>query len=267
MIHGVLPEPAALKSTTSPAVACAACHDDQPLGFDFSMAFQPIVDTRQKSIFAYEALVRGMDGEGAAAVLAQVVGENRYRFDQVCRIKAVTLAARLGVDCHLSINFLPNAVYQPANCLRATLAAARRVGFPTSKLMFEVVEHEQALDRAHLKNIFEEYRRQGFLTAMDDFGAGYSGLLQLAAFKPDLIKIDMDLVRDIDHDEVRQVIVRHVLAMCGELGVKVIVEGVETIGEWQTLQAMGAHLFQGFLFARPAFEQLPEVIWPVPGEP
>lgn len=251
-----------MKSTTPPAAACAACHDDQRLEFDFSMAFQPIVDTRDRRVFAYEALVRGLNGEGAAAVLAQVGPENRYRFDQVCRIKAVTLASRLGVDCHLSINFLPNAVYQPANYLRATLAAARRVGFPASRLMFEVVEHEQALDRAHLKSIFEEYRRQGFLTAMDDFGAGYSGLLQLAAFRPDLIKIDIDLVRDIDHDQVRQIIVRHVLAMCRELGVRVIVEGVETLGEWQTLKAMGAHLFQGYLFARPAFEQLPAVAWP-----
>ncbi len=256
-----------MKSEASPATPCAACHDGQPLGFDFSMAFQPIVDTRAKQVFAYEALVRGTDGEDAATVLARMDAQNLYRFDQECRIKAVTLAARLGVECHLSINFLPNAVYQPANCLRATLAAARRVGFPADKLMFEVVEHEQSLDRAHLKNIFEEYRRQGFLTAMDDFGAGYSGLLQLADFRPDLIKVDMDLVRGIDGDQVRQVIVRHTLAMCRELGVAVIVEGVETIGEWQTLEGMGAHLFQGFLFARPAFERLPEVYWPAASHP
>lgn len=107
----------------------------------------------------------------------------------------------------LSINFLPNAVYQAATCLRATLAAARRVGFPTEQLMFEIVEHEQPLDRAYLKHIFVEYQRQGFVTALDDFGAGYSGLLMLADLRPDVIKLDMELVRGIDSDLPRQTIV------------------------------------------------------------
>lgn len=241
---------------------CAACHDGTSLGFDFSMAFQPIVDTRTRQVFAYEALVRGLDGSGAAGILAQVTVDNQYRFDQACRVKAVTLAAQLDMACLLSINFLPNAVYQAATCLRATLAAARRVGFPTSQLMFEIVEHEQALDRAHLKHIMEEYRRQGFVTAMDDFGAGYSGLLRLVDVRPDAIKFDMELIRGIDHDLPRQVIARHLVGMCQELGVQVIAEGVETREEWATLEAMGVHLFQGYLFARPAFEQLATVHWP-----
>lgn len=241
---------------------CGACHDGTPLGFDFTMAFQPIVDTRARNVFAYEALVRGLDGSGAEVVLAQVNEENLYRFDQNCRVKAVSLAARLGMECLLSINFLPNAVYEAATCLRATLAAARRVGFPTDRLMFEIVEHEQPLDRAHLKHIVTEYQRQGFVTALDDFGAGYSGLTLLADFLPDLIKFDMALVRGIDRDRPRQVIVRHMVRMCAELGVGIIAEGVETLDEWQTLEEMGIHLFQGYLFARPAFEKLPAVQWP-----
>lgn len=246
---------------SSPSI-CAACHDGTSLDFDFSMAFQPIVDTRTRRVFAYEALVRGIDGSGAAGILARVDAKNLYRFDQTCRVKAVTLAARLGMDCLLSINFLPNAVYQAATCLRATLAAARRVGFPADRLMFEIVEHEQPLDHAHLKHIVDEYRRQGFVTAMDDFGAGYSGLTLLADLRPDVIKFDMALVRDIDHDVTRQVIARHLVGMCKELGVSIVAEGVETIDEWRTLAAMGVHLFQGYLFARPAFEQLPPVHWP-----
>ncbi|MGV8960171.1 MAG: EAL domain-containing protein [Stenotrophomonas sp.] len=241
---------------------CAACHDGTPLDFDFSMAFQPIVDMRQHRVFAYEALVRSLQGGGAAGVLAQVNDQNIYRFDQTCRVKAVTLAARLGMDCHLSINFLPNAIYQPATCLRATLAAARRVGFPTDRLMFEIVEHEQALDKAHLKHIVQEYQRQGFVTALDDFGAGYSDLALLADFRPDVVKLDMALVRGIDGDVPRQVIAKHLLAMCVELGIRVIAEGVETRGEWKALEALGFHLFQGYLFAKPAFEQLPAVEWP-----
>jgi EAL domain-containing protein (putative c-di-GMP-specific phosphodiesterase class I) len=241
---------------------CAACRDGEPLDLDFSMAFQPIVDTERRRVFAYEALVRGLDGSGAAGVLAHVNADNLYRFDQACRVKAVTLAARLGVDCHLSINFQPNAVYQAATCLRATLAAARRVGFPTELLMFEIVENEKAVDHAHLANIVTEYARQGFLTALDDFGAGYSGLALLADIQPDLIKLDMALIRGIDTDPVRQTLVRHTLGMCGELNIRVIAEGVETLGEWRVLQAMGVRLFQGYLFSRPQFEQLPAVKWP-----
>lgn len=226
------------------------------------MAFQPIVDTRKHTVFAYEALVRGLDGSGSAGILGQVNGENQYRFDQTCRVKAVGLAAQLGMQCLLSINFLPNAVYQAATCLRATLAAARRFGFPIDRLMFEIVEHEQPADRAHLKHIVEEYQRQGFVTAMDDFGAGYAGLTMLAAFRPDVIKFDMELVRGIDHDPPRQIIARHLVSMCQELGIKIIAEGVETVAEWQTLEALGVHLFQGYLFAQAAFEQLPAVHWP-----
>ena len=244
---------------------CVACHDGTALGFDFSMAFQPIVDTRSRQVFAYEALVRGLDGSGAAGILAQVTPENQYRFDQTCRVKAVSLAARLGIECLLSINFLPNAVYQAATCLRATLAAARRFGFPTDRLMFEIVEHEKPADRAHLKHIVDEYRRQGFVTAMDDFGAGYSGLNLLADLRPDVVKLDMELVRGIDRDEPRQIIARHLMNMCAELGIQVIAEGIETAGEWRALQAMGVHLFQGYLFSRAAFEQLPPVTWPEHG--
>lgn len=245
-----------------PSTRCGACLDGEALGFDFSMALQPIVEPRQRRVFAYEALVRGLDGSGAAGVLAQVNEDNRYRFDQVCRVKAVTLAARLGIDCRLSINFLPNAVYQAATCLRATLATARRVGFPTELLMFEFVEHEQAHDRTHLASIVAEYRRNAFITALDDFGAGYSGLNLLADIRPDLIKLDMALIRGIDRDTVRQSIVRHTLRMCEELGVAVIAEGVETAEEWRALESLGATLFQGYLFARPGFECLPEVSWP-----
>jgi len=76
---------------------CHACRDEAPLGFDFTMAFQPIVDIRDRSVFAYEALVRGRDGSGAASILGQVNEHNRYVFDQSCRVKAVELAAKLAI--------------------------------------------------------------------------------------------------------------------------------------------------------------------------
>lgn len=225
------------------------------------MAFQPIVDTRDRTVVSYEALVRGTDGAGAWHILQQVTDANRYTFDQACRVKAIELATRLSVPCRLNINFLPNAVYQPEACIRATLAAAERCGFPLDRIAFEVAEQENMVDKAHLQHIMRSYRRHGFGTAIDDFGAGYAGLHLLAEFQPDVIKIDMALLRGIDADPVRQAIVRGVIGICQALKITVVGEGVETVAELQTLQDMGVHLFQGYLFAKPALEALPAVQW------
>jgi EAL domain-containing protein (putative c-di-GMP-specific phosphodiesterase class I) len=175
---------------------CGACRDDVVLP-DFTMAFQPIIDIETAEIYAYEALVRPTTGGTAADVLGQVNDENRYAFDQACRVKAITLAARLEMSTLLSINFLPNAVYQPAACLRKTFEAAKQVGFPLHHLMFEVTENEPARDVGHLQAIFTEYKRHGMITAIDDFGAGHSGLNMLADFQPDVLKIDMALTTRI----------------------------------------------------------------------
>ncbi|MER1941514.1 MULTISPECIES: EAL domain-containing protein [unclassified Castellaniella] len=226
------------------------------------MAFQPIVDVRSREVFAYEALVRGLDGSGAPHILSQLNDDNRYQFDQACRVKAVRLAAQLEMSCYVSINFLPNAVYEPAACIRATLEAAQKHQFPSHRLIFEITENERVVDKNHLKRILEEYRRRGFKTSIDDFGAGYSGLNLLAEFQPDIVKIDMELVRDIDTNRVRQAIVKGILGVCEALSIEVIAEGVETLAEYQTLRAMGIYYFQGFLFAKPAFEQLPAIYWP-----
>jgi EAL domain-containing protein (putative c-di-GMP-specific phosphodiesterase class I) len=108
---------------------------------------------------------------------------------------------------YLSINFLPNAVYQPAACIRSTFEAAQRYQFPIERIIFEVTEGERVDDRPHLVNIFREYSRFGFRTAIDDFGAGYAGLNLLSEYQPDIVKIDMDLIRDIDTSKPKQVIV------------------------------------------------------------
>lgn len=224
------------------------------LDMDFTMAFQPIVDIAAGEVWAHEALVRGPEGQGAGWVLGQVTHANRYAFDQSCRIKAIELAAGLPMDgARLSINFLPNAVYKAETCIRATLAAARRTGFPTDRIIFEVTENERVVDHDHLKSIFTEYKRQGFLTAIDDFGSGYSGLNLLAEFQPDIIKLDMALTRNIDADRARRSIVKAILAVCDDLGITPIAEGIETADEAKTLRDLGVTLMQGYLFARPAF--------------
>nr|WKF55662.1 Blue light- and temperature-regulated antirepressor BluF [Paraburkholderia busanensis] len=154
---------------------------------------------------------------------------------------------------------MPNAVYQPAACIRNTLEAADKYGFPPHRIIFETVESENIVERAHLVQIFRAYRSFGFQTAIDDFGAGYSGLTLLADFQPDLVKIDMALIRGIDVNEVRQRIVGGVLKICNDLGVRVIAEGIETAGERDFLAGAGVKLMQGYLFAKPAFKGIPSI--------
>jgi len=233
-------------------LACGACRDGGAFEKSITMAFQPIVDVHARSVFAHEALVRGTDGASAQDVLASVSPGNQYAFDQACRVRALECAVEAELPALLSINFLPNAVYNPEHCLRATIAAAARVGWPLANIIFEVTEHEAISDPAHLLNILRTYRARGFLTAIDDFGAGYAGLNLLADFQPDLLKLDIGLIRGIDRDRVRQRIVHHMTGLCADLGVRVIGEGVESVGESSALLDMGVVLQQGYNFARPS---------------
>ena len=232
---------------------CGACHAPEQI-FPFTMAFQPIVDMRDNRIDAYEALVRGPGGEGADQVLAQVNAENVYRFDQACRVKAIEMAARLGMDHRLNINFLPNAVYEPKACIRATLDAAARTGFDPRRLTLEIVETESIADTPHLLDIVAEYRRHGLKIALDDFATGYSGLARLAELKPDIVKLDRALIQHCDTDRTRLAIVASVIALGAEIGIQVVVEGVERRSEVDALRSVGARFVQGFYFAKPCFE-------------
>ena len=243
--------------TNSPG--CKHCKDLEELDFDFTFAYQPIVDFHARAIFAHEALVRGVNGESAATVLAKVNADNRYRFDQGCRVKAVRGAAQLGIQEFLSINFLPNAVYQPEACIRSTFEAASKYNFPKERIIFEVVEGENVSNRPHLINIFEEYKRFGFQTAIDDFGAGYAGLNLLADFQPDIVKIDMELVRNINDSKPKQAIVEAIVHMCRQLNMKALAEGIETKAERDFLVTSGVTLMQGYLFCKPAFQAIGQI--------
>lgn len=241
---------------------CEQCACGEGLDFSFTFAFQPIVDVVNKSVYAYEALVRGPEGEGAMSVLSKVNERNRYSFDQVCRVKAVKLASRLGMDAKLSINFMPNAVYQAEYCIRTTLAAAKTYNFDTSKIIFELTEDEKLTSVEHLVSIIEAYQEMGFSTAIDDFGAGYSRYNIMMASPPDLLKLDMGLVRNIQEQPNKQAVVAGIITMMKLLGGRIVAEGVETKEEYFWLRSQGITLYQGFLFAKPGFECLPEPVYP-----
>lgn len=239
---------------------CSGCRDGVDFEIPFTMAFQPIVDTTTNRTFAYEALVRGTDGAGAASILSRVTDENRYSFDQACRVRAIECAMAAGLmdtEAKLSINFLPNAVYSAMACIQLTLQTANACGMPIDRLIFEFTENEHMGSPEHVSSIIATYKQIGFTVAIDDFGAGHSGLDMFARFVPDEIKLDLELVRGIDTDARRRAIVRAVVAMCEELDTLVIAEGIENAAEAATLRDLGVRYHQGYWYARPGLERLP----------
>jgi EAL domain-containing protein (putative c-di-GMP-specific phosphodiesterase class I) len=164
-------------------------------------------------------------------------------------------------DTRLSINFMPNAVYEPNACIRATLDAARRADFRQDRIMFEFTENEQIRDIGHLRHIVASYKKRGFTTAIDDFGAGHAGLGLLAELQPDVIKIDMALIRDIDLSAAKRAIVGAIVGLAGQLGIETLAEGIETRSELDCIRDLGIRLCQGFVFAQPAVESLPPIRW------
>ncbi|WAJ72380.1 EAL domain-containing protein [Catenovulum adriaticum] len=239
--------------------SCSQCIDKNNLDFDFTMAFQPIINGRTKQIFGYEALVRGLNNESAYSIISKVNDDNRYLFDQLCRVKAIKLASKLGLESILSINFLPKAIYKPERCIRTTLEVAQKYGFPIENIMFEFTESEKIEDSQFVKDIVEYYEIQGFITAIDDFGSGYAGLGLLADFQTNIIKLDMGLIRNIHNDKPRQFIVKNCLNLFRDLNITPLAEGIETKAEMNWLRDAGIDLMQGYLFAKPGFESLPPV--------
>lgn len=245
------------------------CTRLQPLGkppliaegmnIDFSFAFQPIVDARKREILSFEALVRGPHGESSASVFARVSNQNMQHFEEALRQKAISMANTLKVPRNLSINLFPKALYQVDMNISATFQASIDSGFPPDHIIFEITESENLTDQRNLLKFLKLYQEFGFTTAIDDFGTGYSGLKLLVEYQPNYIKLDRHLIADIDTSYVRQSIVSSIRNMCELLSIEVMAEGVERFAEYQWLRSIGVNIFQGYYFARPAFESLPIV--------
>jgi len=121
-----------------------------------------------------------------------------------------------------------------------------------SDVVFELTETHRAHDKSHLKGILAFYRTAGFGIALDDVGAGWSGLNLLHELRPDYVKIDMELIRDVHEDPFKQTIVHHLLSIARAHSIGTIAEGIETQGEADWLTARDVDYLQGYLFGRPA---------------
>ncbi len=226
-------------------------------GNRLSSAFMPIVAAEDGRIVGHECLIRGTAQDGAAVSAWPIIDTARradlmFQFDRAARLTHVESAARHGLDGMIFINFSPAAIYDPAFCLRSTRAAIDKMGLEASRIVFEVVESEQVEDAGHLRSILAHYREAGFQVALDDLGAGYSSLNMLHALRPDIVKLDMEMVRDVDRDPYKAAIAGKLLEAAHGLGIRTVCEGVETEGELAWLRANGADMVQGYLFGKPS---------------
>lgn len=233
------------------------------LSVDMKIAFQPIIDLREHGrVFAYEALVRGPNGEGAASVLNAVTADDALALDALCREKALETAVMLGLDRGLSLNVAADAICHYRYGLHTTLRVARRLGFPLGRLIFEMTEHKPVVDPSKLRRWISAAGNRGVTVALDDFGSAYAGINTLLQLRPEMVKLDVGLVREIDRDRPRQAIVKGIVDACNAFGAMVVAECVETEAEFRMLVEVGIHLMQGYYFARPGLSCLPAAAIP-----
>lgn len=220
--------------------------------------YQPVVRADTGKLWGHECLMRGRTAHGELVGAPQMLAwanQERLTFmlDRVCREVHLENAGRAGCggEHKFLINFLPTAIYRPEFCLQTSMTAAKRSGLNPRQVIFEVVETEKVTDREHLLRILEFYRDAGFGVALDDVGGGYSGLALLGDLRPDLIKLDRELVVKAVGSDFHREICASLITLGKRQGRLVLAEGVETVDELSVMKELGVDLFQGFYFGRP----------------
>jgi len=217
---------------------------------NFQMHFQPIVTADTATIFGYEALVRCQADELRSPLVLFDIAERSGRTRPLNRtLRDITIQSLpdlpepefMFINLHVDDFTDPTLLDPPALMLGHS-----------ARIILEVTESAAIQDYNSFKENLNIMRSHGFLIAIDDLGSGYSALNTLAEIEPDFIKFDMALIRGIDTNPVRQNLVRNMRAFADDLGIKVVAEGVETRGEYETVRDLGCHLIQGYYFSKPA---------------
>jgi EAL domain-containing protein (putative c-di-GMP-specific phosphodiesterase class I)/CheY-like chemotaxis protein len=213
------------------------------------MAFQPIVDSGHRRVFGYEALMRTREAcfphPGAVLEAAERLGRLT---DLGARVRAQCVEAfeRAPRDTLLFINVHPHDLLDKE--LYDADAPLTRIAH---RVVLEITERSAISDVKDIQARVAVLRYHGFRIAIDDLGAGYAGLSSFVALAPEIVKLDMSLVRGVDSSEIRQRLIGSMVLLCSEMGIRAVAEGVETSGESECVRRLGCDLLQGYLFAKP----------------
>jgi EAL domain-containing protein (putative c-di-GMP-specific phosphodiesterase class I)/AmiR/NasT family two-component response regulator len=216
-------------------------------GHGVTMVFQPIVDLRSRAPVGLEALARFHSlplrppNEWFAEAVELELGT---QLELMAIRTAMASIDRLPTDAYLSVNCSARAAMSPE--------LAGLIDGHAARMVIEITEHEAIEDYAVLSTTLEELRRQGVRLAIDDAGAGFASLRHTLLLRPDIVKVDTSLTRDIDADRAKRALTSALVSFGEEMGVAIVAEGIETREELETLLALGVPFGQGFYLAPPA---------------
>jgi EAL domain-containing protein (putative c-di-GMP-specific phosphodiesterase class I) len=225
-------------------------------GEQIGVVYQPIVDAQSGELFAHEVLVRCAVPElqPPPKLFQHAVAERACgRLGRLIREKAVVS----GVGAPLFLNIHPDELTE-----RWLVRPDDPIGFCPQQVFLEITETAAFQNHALCDSVLREVcTRTGAQLVIDDFGAGHSNLTRLLDLDPAIVKLDLQLVRDVQISPKKRAVVRSVTALCHELGARVVAEGIESPDELACLQDLGVDYLQGYLLGRPA-NPAPSITWP-----
>jgi len=217
--------------------------------------FQPLVHLRDQTVLGYEALSRGPQGTPfeSPVNLFDMADESDlvFELDRLCRRRALASSSGLESPTKLFINVLPSAMYDPDFSGRRLIEYLDELGLSPEQIVFEITEKYAIEDYSLFSEAVRDFTEVGFSVAVDDIGAGHSGLEKIANLNPRFLKFDIHLTRDIDASYVRREMVRALKELGDKMESTIIAEGIEREEELQTLIDLGIEYGQGFLLGRP----------------
>ncbi|MGZ6496564.1 MAG: EAL domain-containing protein [Actinomycetota bacterium] len=221
----------------------------QGLGLD--IAYQPITDLGSGRVVGVESLAR-FSGEPPVSPDIWFRRAEEVGLRSELEEKAISIALERLAE-------VPNNAYVTVNCSPAVACSGALdrllAGRPLDRIIVEITEGERIAEYAALNGALADLRARGLRIAIDDAGAGFAGMAHMVELRPDIIKLDIELTRNIDTDKHRRALVRSLVAYAGAVGAAIIAEGIETDRELRALQGLGVHFGQGYLLGRPG--QLP----------
>ena len=222
------------------------------------MAYQPIVGAKTGDVFGFEALLRSSEPSLPSPIAVLEAAERLGRLDDLGRLIRAKAADSMGEAASGTLLF----VNLHARDLEDTTLVSRESPLSriAARVVLEITERASLDGVKNAREKIAELRALGFRIAVDDLGAGYAGLTTFAQLEPEFVKLDMSLVRDVDRNSVKQKLVRSMCALCKDMDIIVVAEGIETREERDTCAALGCDLLQGYLMAKPG-RPFPPVKW------
>ncbi len=228
---------------------------------DIITLYQPIVNLVTGDIMGYEALSRGPEWSQLFSPIAMIQEAEKqgvsYELDYLMRKKAILNLKNIDAHKKIFININPNFIKNESLVYGRTLEVLKEKGISPNNVVFELTERTMITDYPAFNEILNHYRLQNYQIAIDDVGAGYSGLRTIQEVKPNFIKIDMELIRNIDEDPIKEALIVAFLNFSLTTNIRLIAEGIEAESELKKLIELGVYYGQGYYLQRPKKEFIP----------